>query len=200
LERSEETAGGSREKAMSLEAVVQRILEQGTAEASAIVDAARADADGKLRAIREESQKDIAVRIADGKRAAERLRVQEAARAELASKKVVLASQKETLDAVRSEALRILGSSERKRGTLRTLLENHREEWRSGKVFCSEDDRQSVTDAVRTRFGGTIDCSGGIVIESEDGTRRFDLRFETILQDIWEDTVKELAEILWPRR
>jgi V/A-type H+-transporting ATPase subunit E len=185
---------------MSLEAVVQRILEHGAAEARAIVDTAKAEADGRLREIKERGQRDVAQRIADGRRAAERLRVQEAARAELASRKIVLASQKEILDAVKAEALRLLGSPENRREILNALFEEHGEEWQSGKVYCTSEDRQFVRDTVGARFGGTIECSGGIVIESEDGTRRIDLRFETILQDIWEDSVKELAEILWPKR
>ncbi len=56
-----------------------------------------------------------------------------------------------------------------------------------------------MRSAVEPRFGGTIECSGGIVVESDDGMRRVDLRFETLLQDIWEDSVREIAEILWPR-
>jgi V/A-type H+-transporting ATPase subunit E len=184
---------------MSLEAVVQRILEHGAAEARAIADAARAETDGRLREIKKRGQRDMAQRVADGRRAAERVKVQETARAELASKKIVLASQKEILDAVKKEVLRYLGSSENKREILNTLLDKHQEDWRSGKVSCSAEDRQLVRDAVGVRFGGTIECSGGIVIESDDGTRRIDLRFETLLQDIWEDSVKEIAETLWPR-
>jgi V/A-type H+-transporting ATPase subunit E len=185
---------------MSLEAVVQRILEHGTAEALAIVEAARAETDGGLREIKEKGQRDVGQRVADGRKAAERLRVQETARAELASRKIVLASQKEILDMVKTEALRFLGSPENRREILDTLLEKHGKEWRSGKVYCTAEDRQLVQDAVGARFGGTIECSGGIVIESEDETRRIDLRSETILQDIWEDSVKELADILWPKR
>jgi len=38
------------------------------------------------------------------------------------------------------------------------------------------------------------------VIESDDGTRRIDLRYESLLQDIWEDSVKGLADLLWTQR
>jgi V/A-type H+-transporting ATPase subunit E len=51
---------------------------------------------------------------------------------------------------------------------------------------------------VGKNFGGTIECVGGVVIESADGSRRIDLRFETILADIWRDSIKEVAEVLWP--
>lgn len=42
-----------------------------------------------------------------------------------------------------------------------------------------------------------LDCIGGFVIESEDGSRRIDLTYDTFLEDLWEDTVKEVANVLW---
>ncbi|MGQ0796359.1 MAG: hypothetical protein ACT4OI_00620 [Methanobacteriota archaeon] len=51
---------------------------------------------------------------------------------------------------------------------------------------------------VGSRYAGTIECAGGLLIESADGTRRVDLRFESLLRDVWHDSVKEVAEILWP--
>src|SRR2546422_499971 len=63
-----------------------------------------------------------------------------------------------------------------------------------------EKEANAVRSAVGTSFGGTIDCVGGIVIESGDGTHRIDLRYETLLADVWRDSIREVAEVLWPRR
>src|SRR6266571_992575 len=53
-------------------------------------------------------------------------------------------------------------------------------------------------EALDGAFAGTIECAGGVVIESADGTRRIDLRYESILRDVWDDAVKEVADTLWP--
>jgi V/A-type H+-transporting ATPase subunit E len=185
---------------MSLDAVIKRILDRGRSEADAVIDAAKKDMEKSLQLARENGQQDISHMIAEARRAAEKLRLQESARAELEARKVVLGSQKEVLDSVRAEVLGRLADRGTKAAILQTLLDIHRADWRSGKVFCNAEDRDSVKDVVGSKFGGTIGCAGGIVIESDDGTIRIDLRFETILQDIWEDSVKELADILWPTR
>jgi V/A-type H+-transporting ATPase subunit E len=184
---------------MSLETVIQRVLDKGTAEKTEAVDAAKKEMEKLLRETREKGQQDISTRLDEARRAAERLRVQETARAELESRKIVLTAQKELLDTVRTEVLRRLGSPETGSEFVRTLLAKSETDWRIGKVFCSPADEKQVRQIVGSRFGGTMDCIGGVVIESDDGTRRIDLRFETLLQDIWEDSVKELADILWPR-
>ena len=88
-----------------------------------------------------------------------------------------------------------LGASE---GLVQSLLRAHEEEWRNGKVYCNVRDADTVRSIVGKNFGGTIECVGGVVIESADGSRRIDLRFETILADIWRDSIKEVAEVLWP--
>jgi len=184
---------------MSLEAVIQRILEQGSAEARAVADAARKEMEGRLHEIQEKGQGDIAAKTADGRKATEKLRTQETARAELESRKIVLAGQRETLDAVRAEVLERVNARGIKEEILRSLLDSHKADWKNGKVFCNAADKDRVKSIVGSRFGGTIQCSGGLVIEFEDGTGRIDLRFEILLQDIWEDSVKEIAEMLWPR-
>src|SRR5438445_89241 len=81
---------------------------------------------------------------------------------------------------------------------LRSRLEANRSEWQGGRVFCNAKDAEVVRSIVGANFGGTIECVGGVVIESNDGTRRTDLRFETILSDIWRDSIKEVADALWP--
>jgi len=184
---------------MSLEAIVQRILAQGSAEAKTITDAARIEMESMLQQTRNVGQAEISRRLEEARKAAERLKIQEVARAELESRKIVLAAQKETLDAVKADVLRELNSPEHKRDILRALLEKHKEDWRAGKVYCNPVDQDQVGAVVGSRFGGTIECSGGFVIESEDASKRIDLMFETLLQDIWEDSVRELAGLLWPR-
>ena len=45
-----------------------------------------------------------------------------------------------------------------------------------------------------------MDCLGGVVIESADGTSRLDLTYDSILDDVWDDVVREVARTLWPTK
>ncbi len=186
---------------MSLENVVQVILERGAAEASEILDGARAERERMLAEVRAEAAKSLAEAEANARAEAERKRIQALARAELESRKSVLAAQKEALDKVYAGALASLGQLPENADLLRRLLKANEAEWQSGgKVYSSPRDEPAVRKIVGAAFAGTTDCAGGVVIESGDGTRRVDLRYDSILHDSWDDAVKEVAQTLWPSR
>lgn len=183
---------------MGLEQVVDEILARGRAEAEDIRRATLAEREKILQEARAEGAKLLERREREGKEAAERLRIQALARAELESKKIVLSAQKELLDEVYAKVLDRLGQMEESRDWLRALLQANAEEWRTGKVYCNARDADTVRSVVGANFGGTIDCVGGVLIESADGSHRTDLRFETLLADVWRDSIREVAELLWP--
>jgi len=184
---------------MSLESAVQAILEKGKVEADRILEEARAERERMLSARASTSAKTLADVEARARQEAERKRVQALARAELEARKIVLAAQKEALDGVSAKTLERLGGLTENADFLRGLLKANESEWRSGgKVYCSPRDEPVVRKIVGSAFGGMIDCAGGVVIESADGTRRVDVRYESILRDVWNDAVKEVAETLWP--
>ncbi len=185
---------------MGLETVIEDVLSRGRSEAEEIRRATMAERERILQDARAEGAKLLAQREQDGKMAAERARVQALARAELESKKVVLSAQKELLDQVYATVLEKLARLAESEGLVRSLLQAHEGEWRNGKVSCNARDTGAVRSIVGKNFGGTIECVGGVVIDSADGSRRIDLRFETILADVWRDSIKEVAEVLWPPR
>ena len=176
---------------MGLESVVEDVLGRGRSEVEEIRHAALAERDRILQNARAEGAKLLEIREQEARQAAGRLRVQALARAELEGKKIVLSAEKELLDEVVLED----GAA-----ILQSLLKANAGDWRTGKVYCNEKDANAVRAVVGTSFGGTIDCVGGIVIESGDGTHRIDLRYETLLADLWRDSIREVAEVLWPRR
>lgn len=183
---------------MGLEQVIEDVLTQGRSEAEEIRRATMAERERILADARAQGAKLLAQREEQAREAAERARIQTLARAELESKKVVLSAQKELLDQVYAavlERLPRLGESE---DLLRSLLKSHAGEWKDGKVYSNARDADTVRSIVGARFAGTIECVGGVVIESADESRRTDLRFETLLADVWRDSIKEVAEVLWP--
>lgn len=186
---------------MTLETVVEAILENGKAEAQAILSEAQADRERMLVEARAEGAKETADAEGRGRSSAERRRVQALARAELEARKIVLAQQREALDRVYQGTLERLGNLPENAEFLRSLLKANEAEWRGGgKVYARADDESVVRKIVGSAFAGTIEAAGGVVIESADGTRRIDLRYESILRDVWDDAVKEVAETLWPHR
>src|SRR2546428_7064645 len=83
---------------MSLESVVQVILERGAAEASQVLDAARTDRERILAEVRAEEAKALAETEASARAEAERKRAQGLARAELGARVILRAAQHEALD------------------------------------------------------------------------------------------------------
>jgi V/A-type H+-transporting ATPase subunit E len=185
---------------MPLETVVQAILDKGRAEAEDLLAQARAERERMLSEVRAEGAKALEEAEARAREAAERRRVQELARGELEARKIVLAAQKEALDLVYERALARLGAFEDNDAFLRALLKADEAEWKTGLVFANAKDEAAVKRIVGDRYAGRMEAVGGVVIEAADGTRRVDLRYESILRDVWDDSVKEVAEILWPSK
>ncbi len=186
---------------MSLETFVQVVLDKGKAEANEIIAQARAERERMLSEIRAEGEKAGRETEQRARETADRRRIQQLARAELEARKIVLAAQKEALDEVYRRALTRLASLGENQDFLRMLLKANEAEWRfGGRVFSNAKDSAFVKGIVGKAYSGAIECAGGIVIESADETRRLDLRYESILRDVWDDSVREVAEILWPSR
>lgn len=184
---------------MSLDTVVQAILEKGKGEAEQILEEARAERERMLAEVRAEGQGAIVDADVRARHAAERRRVQELARAELEARKIVLAAQREALERAYRTALERLGDLPESPDFLRRLLAANAAEWKAGgRVYSNARDEAVVRKIVGDRYAGNVGCAGGVVIESADDTRRIDLRYESILREIWDDAVKEVAEALWP--
>lgn len=186
---------------MSLDTVVQVVLDKGKAEADAILAEARTGREQMLSEVRAEGAKALSEAEASAGQAAERKRVQDLARAELEARKIGLAAQKDVLDEVYQRTLARLSTLKENAELLRDLLKANQPDWKaSGKVYSNAKDESVVRGIVGSAYSGHIECAGGVVIESANGTRRSDLRYESILRDVWDDSVREVAEILWPSR
>lgn len=182
---------------MSLDKVVEEILERGRREAQEILDSAKRERERLLSEVRSRGEELLRKREEEARELATRERTMGMARAELESKKIALQAQKEVLDEVLSRAkerLRNMGSNER---LLRELVEKNRDEIAAGVALCNQRDLPVLKKLVSGEVRGDLDCIGGFVIESKDGSRRVDLTYETFLEDLWEDLVKEVADLLW---
>ena len=186
---------------MSLESVVQAVQERGRSEAESIRTEAENEARSIMQAARDDSAKIVTAAEARGREIAARRRVQELARAELEARRLVLSTQKEQLDELHRHVQSRLASLPESDQILRGILQTNESTWKNGgKVYSAPKDEAVVRGVVGKAYAGTIDAIGGVVLENAEGTVRIDLRYESLLRQVWENSMKEVAGILWPSR
>ena len=186
---------------MTLDRVAQAVLDRGKSEADQIVAQAREEKERMLSEAGTEGETAVKAAEAQAREEAERQKVQEVARAELEARKISLAAQKEALDEVYRRALTRLSELKENNEILKSILKANETEWKKGgRVYSSKKDASVVKKIVGSAYDANVDAAGGVVIESADGTRRTDLRYESLLREVWDDAVKEVADILWPQK
>ncbi|HYA33228.1 MAG TPA: V-type ATP synthase subunit E family protein [Candidatus Bathyarchaeia archaeon] len=180
---------------MGLEVVVQDVLARGEQEANRIrqegtdeANAMIAGAENSARQILAEKKEQTAEQI-------ERRKNREISSANLEVKRTILNAKKELLDRVYNEAIEQLASlpeSERE-SIIKRLLETQTD---AARVFSNKHDEPLVKRISNLEYGGTIRCSGGIMLENEDGSVIRDLTFDSLLISVREQSLKQLLEIL----
>jgi V/A-type H+-transporting ATPase subunit E len=181
---------------MTLEKVVQEILDRGKKECDAIVDSARKEADGIIKEARERAAQSKSEKEAEAVKVVERMRKQEIPSAEIEAKKIKLNAEKEVLDGVYIEVIRRLSSlpREKNEALLRALVSRAAKEYSNGTFYSNARDAEIVREKVR--FGGVINCTGGIVVETEDKTVRVDCTYEALLGEVWNASLRKVYDIL----
>lgn len=184
---------------MSLESVVKGILEAGRRESQEIISEAKKEAERILSEAKGRGTEEMKKRVKEAEDSGRKRRVQDLARAELEVKRIVLQAQKDVLDLINRKALERLKSLPSNDAILRHLLSSHNSDVRVGRVYSSQKDKIIVQSTVGSYYAGTKPVLGGIVIESRDEKSTVDLTYETLMQKTWEDSIREVAELLWPR-
>jgi V/A-type H+-transporting ATPase subunit E len=180
---------------MGLEVVVKDVLERGHEEANRIKREGTDEANVIIAAAENTARQILEERREQAVQQIERRKNREISSANLEVKRAILNVKKELLDEVYNESLGALAAlSESERETiLKKLLESHTD---SKRVFSNKSDESIVRRITHLEYGGTILCSGGVVLENEDGTVLHDLTFDTLLRSVRETSLKQLLEIL----
>ena len=162
------------------------------AEADAEVAKIMAAADAEIAAMNEKEEKRL-------KEAVERLGRQELSSAELESKKSVLAKKKEILARAFAETLASLESAPAK-----DKLEQYKKMVKASKnvidkpkAYLAEGDKFTAKDLGVSSVAVDSRMTGGIILESEDGTIQIDMQYKTLLQTLWDREMKSLSDILF---
>ena len=171
------------------------IREEGERRAEEIVETAEADAEELLDARKEEVERQI-----------EQEREQAVSSAKLEAKQDRLEARRDVLEDVKSQVeteLRELSGDDRAELT-RALLDEAATEFEgqaSVAVYGREDDADLIeklaADYDGFEYGGEHDCLGGVVVDATDSRVRVNNTFDSVLDDVWEDNLKDVSGILF---
>jgi len=191
---------------MSLDTVVEDIRDEARARAEEIRQEAdeRADeivaaAEAEAEAIREEAE-------AEAEREIAQEREQKLSSAKLEAKQARLEARRDLLadvhDTVADRIVEIEG--DRREELTRSLLDAAATEFEGDDdvaVYGRADDESLLTDLLEEydgfEYAGEYDCLGGVVVESERSRLRVNNTFDSILEDVWEDELKEISDELF---
>ncbi|WP_440770827.1 V-type ATP synthase subunit E [Natronorubrum sp. DTA28] len=191
---------------MSLDTVVEDIREEAHARAEDI----RAEGEARADEIESAAEEDAEEILSDAEQAVEReieqLREQRLSSAKLEAKQKRLEARRDVLGDVREQVedeLAALEGDTREELT-RTLLDGASEEFDEGddvNVYGRESDEELITsildDYEGYEYAGEYDCLGGVVVESDQSRVRVNNTFDSLLEDVWEDNLREISNRLF---
>ncbi len=191
---------------MSLDTVVEDIREEAHARAEDI----RAEGEARADEIESAAEEDAEEILSDAEQAVEReieqLREQRLSSAKLEAKQQRLEARRDVLGDVREQVedeLAALEGDTREELT-RTLLETASDEFDEGddvSVYGRESDEELITSILDDydgyEYAGEYDCLGGVVVESDQSRVRVNNTFDSLLEDVWEDNLREISNRLF---
>jgi V/A-type H+-transporting ATPase subunit E len=190
---------------MSLETVAEDIRDEARERAREI----RAEAEERADDIVAEAESDADDIVAEAEREAEREitqeREQKLSSAKLEAKQDRLEARRDALADVREAAedrISSLSGDEREALT-RELLDAASEEFdaESVQVYARADDAELVQGIIEEydgyEYAGEYDCLGGVVVESTESRVRVNNTFDSVLETVWEDNLKDISARLF---
>ena len=181
---------------MGLEQVKSEILKEADKKAAKIVaEADKASKSYKLEA--KEKLKDYEKQIAEEtKKEIEAMQKKEEAAQKLEAKKLTFEEKKnilqDTVETTRTKLARLATKDKTK--LLNKLLEKANSQMTVTHIYCNKDDLKIL------KIKGNVeeaDISGGLIVENKDKTVRIDYSFDTILDQISEKHLQEVANKLF---
>ena len=190
---------------MSLDTVVEDIRDEARARAEEIHESGEeraeeivSEAEREAEEIREEAKREV-------ERTIEQEREQKLSGAKLEAKQARLEARRKVLEEVHDDVetrVAALGGDEREELT-RALLDAASEEFDadSARVRGSESDSELLDSIVADydgfEVGEPIDCLGGVVVESDASRVRVNNTFDSVLEDVWDENLREISARLF---
>ncbi|MDR2865889.1 MAG: hypothetical protein LBV13_00565 [Methanomassiliicoccaceae archaeon] len=184
---------------MALDNVTKDIRDSAKASAASI----GAERDAEVARIMAEADAVISdMKVKEDKRlkeVIEQLGRQTLSSAELESKKIVLSKKKEMLEKAFAESLRSLesASAATKKKQYKQMVDAAMKVIDDPKAYCSKDEGITAADIGVSKLEKVAGITGGLILESKDGTIQVDMQYKTILQTVWDSELKGLSDILF---
>jgi len=181
---------------MALDAVVESILATSKDKVAQI----NSEADKEVgRILKEASERAAEIKTrkeVEVGHAVEALGRREISSANLEVKRSELNVHKDLLEQARIKLMEKIKSLPQKdnEAMLKKLLEPYN--LKDMKVFSNKRDEAFVS-SLAPNYGGNLDIMGGVVVESKDGTLRYDLTYETLAREVFGSQMKEVSKILF---
>jgi V/A-type H+-transporting ATPase subunit E len=173
----------------------EEISEDGERRAEEIISEAEADADE----IREQAEQDI-------ERTIEQEREQELSSAKLQAKQERLEARRDMLEQVRDRVEDDIAemSGEQREQLTRELLESTTGEFNDDDavaVYGAPSDEELLNSLLEEfegySYAGEYECLGGVVVESEESRVRVNNTFDSIIDTVWDENLKEISDRLF---
>jgi V/A-type H+-transporting ATPase subunit E len=191
---------------MSLETVVEDIREEARERAAEI----RAEAEERAGEIVAEAESEAEETLTAAERRVEdridQERDQRLSSAKLEAKQMRLAARRDALDEVRGAVEdRIAGLEDEEREALtRSLLDAAAPEFSDADtvlVYGRAGDADLLESIIAEYDGfehaGDVDCLGGVVVESEGSRLRVNNTFDSVLEQVWDEELREISDRLF---
>jgi V/A-type H+-transporting ATPase subunit E len=109
----------------------------------------------------------------------------------------MLNARKEVLEKVYNQAFNEIAGlpADKQEKLLKNIIESHESE--GTRIYSNKESEDMVKKLSSLEYAGNIDCVGGVVIESEDGSIRLDYTYDEILDSVYEQNLKQISDILF---
>jgi V/A-type H+-transporting ATPase subunit E len=181
---------------MALDAVVEDILATSKSRVAEINTEADAEVARILSEARDRAAEIKARKEAEVANAIEATERREISSAHLDLKRSELNVHKDLLEQARAklfDAVQKLPKKENE-AIIKTLLEPY--DLKDMKVYSNKRDEAFVS-SLAPNYGGNLDVIGGVVIESKDGSVRYDQTYETLAREVFNNHMKEVSRIMF---
>ncbi|MDZ5811190.1 V-type ATP synthase subunit E [Halorubrum sp. AD140] len=190
---------------MSLDTVVEDVRDEARTRAEEIREAAEAEADEIVAEAEADAERIREERLAAVDRQIDQEREQTLSSAKLEAKQERLGARRDVLQDVRDDVEAAIEGldGDRRRELTETLLDATLAEFDDAAdvaVYTRAEDVELVEELLADRdaeVDGEVDCLGGVVAESDASRVRVNNTFDSILESVWDDELKNISERLF---
>jgi V/A-type H+-transporting ATPase subunit E len=193
---------------MSLDTVVEDIREEARARAEEIREDGNQQADEIVREAESEADRILEEREREIERTIEQEREQTVSSAKLEAKQARLEARRDVLEDVRDRMETAVADidGDRREELTRALLDDAAAEFGEDElvsVYGRADDEDLLTELLAEstyenfEFAGEYDCLGGVVLEGDASRVRVNNTFDSVIESVWEDNLKNVSARLF---